>query len=137
MSAQKPTNLEFLDLPSAKEFCLSVPLYESYQYDNKRDNPFFDLEILKERWISIVLNASNIASLLCKKIVTEQIPTTPTTFSLWAFYAQETTLIKPFSYLALIRAHYKKLDRIHPLPISPFLIFANIAKYSEMKGSKS
>jgi hypothetical protein len=32
------------ELPSVKDFCLSVPLYEQFSYDNEKDNPFFALE---------------------------------------------------------------------------------------------
>jgi len=35
---------KFIDLPSAKEICLSVPLYEEFQYDNEKQNGFFALE---------------------------------------------------------------------------------------------
>jgi hypothetical protein len=31
-------------LPSAKDFCLTVPLYERFAYDDAKDNPFFALE---------------------------------------------------------------------------------------------
>ncbi|WP_442498738.1 hypothetical protein [Methylobacter sp. sgz302048] len=44
MSAEKPKSAKFPDLPSTKDFCLSVPLYEQFEYENERDNPFFALE---------------------------------------------------------------------------------------------
>jgi hypothetical protein len=44
MSTQKSNSNQFPKLPSAKEFCLSVPLYEPFQYDNEKQNPFFALE---------------------------------------------------------------------------------------------
>lgn len=44
MSTNKSKSSQFPDLPSAEEFCLSVPLYESFQYDNEKQNPFFALE---------------------------------------------------------------------------------------------
>lgn len=34
----------FPPLPSAKDFCLTVPLYEQFAYDDAKDNPFFALE---------------------------------------------------------------------------------------------
>ena len=44
MSAEKQKNAKFPDLPSAKEICLSVPLYEQFQYDNEKTNGFFTIE---------------------------------------------------------------------------------------------
>jgi hypothetical protein len=44
MSAQQPKNTKFPELPSAKDFCLSVPLYEPFEYDHEKSNPFFALE---------------------------------------------------------------------------------------------
>ena len=44
MSAEKSKSAKFPDLPSAKDFCLSVPLYEPFEYDNEKSNPFFALE---------------------------------------------------------------------------------------------
>lgn len=44
MTSQKQNSNQFPDLPSAKEFCLSVPLYEPFAYDNEKNNPFFALE---------------------------------------------------------------------------------------------
>ncbi|MBA1238217.1 short-chain dehydrogenase [Pseudomonas kunmingensis] len=35
-------------LPTAKEFCLTVPLYEKFGYDNEADNGFFALEQFEE-----------------------------------------------------------------------------------------
>lgn len=34
----------FPPLPSTKDFCLTVPLYEKFAYDNAKDNPFFAVE---------------------------------------------------------------------------------------------
>lgn len=44
MSTNKSKSSQFTDIPSAKEFCLSVPLYEPFEYDNETQNPFFALE---------------------------------------------------------------------------------------------
>ncbi len=44
MSTDKSKTSQFPDLPSAKKFCLSVPLYESFTYDTENANPFFSLE---------------------------------------------------------------------------------------------
>lgn len=45
MSTEKS---KFPTLPSAKDFCLTVPLYEQFSYDNAEQNPFFALEQFKE-----------------------------------------------------------------------------------------
>lgn len=44
LSAQDTKNTQFPELPSAKDFCLSMPLYESFKYDDEKDNAFFALE---------------------------------------------------------------------------------------------
>lgn len=44
MSTANSKTVQFPKLPSAKGFCLTVPLYEQFQYDNEKENPFFDLE---------------------------------------------------------------------------------------------
>jgi len=44
MTTQKPNGTKLPDLPSAKEFCLSIPLYEPFAYDHEKNNPFFALE---------------------------------------------------------------------------------------------
>src|SRR4051794_15076234 len=44
MSAEKTKSAKISHPPSAKEFCLSAPLYEQFEYDNEKDNPFFPLE---------------------------------------------------------------------------------------------
>lgn len=44
MSTDKSKNKQFPELPSAKDFCLSVPLYEQFLFDNEKENPFFALE---------------------------------------------------------------------------------------------
>lgn len=35
---------KFPTLPSAEEFCLTIPLYESFSYDNEIDNAFYAVE---------------------------------------------------------------------------------------------
>lgn len=42
VSTDKAT--KFPALPSAKDFCLTVPLYERFEYDDKKNNGFFALE---------------------------------------------------------------------------------------------
>lgn len=48
MSTERKTATQYPKLPSAKEFCLTVPLYEQFQYDNEKENPFFALEQFEE-----------------------------------------------------------------------------------------
>lgn len=38
---------ELPEFPPAKDFCLAVPLYEQFQYDDKKQNGFFSLEQFK------------------------------------------------------------------------------------------
>jgi hypothetical protein len=35
---------KFSELPSIKDFCLSVPLYEQFTFDNEKENPFYGIE---------------------------------------------------------------------------------------------
>ncbi|MFA5938875.1 MAG: hypothetical protein WC809_05930 [Sinimarinibacterium sp.] len=44
MAADPQQKPKLPELPSAKEFCLSVPLYERFQYDDEKQNGFFSLE---------------------------------------------------------------------------------------------
>lgn len=44
MSTENSKISKFPKLPSAKDFCLSIPLYEEIQYDNEKENSFFALE---------------------------------------------------------------------------------------------
>lgn len=47
MSAQETKSTQFPELPSAKDFCLSAPLYEPFQYDDEKSNAFYVLEQFK------------------------------------------------------------------------------------------
>ncbi|MGE8271701.1 hypothetical protein [Stenotrophomonas sp.] len=42
MQAEK--TIEFSALPSVKDFCLTVPLYDRFEYDDDKANGFFELE---------------------------------------------------------------------------------------------
>ncbi|QNP40203.1 short-chain dehydrogenase [Lysobacter terrestris] len=44
MSKEKPMTSELPRFPPAKDFCLTVPLYEQFQYDDEKQNGFFSLE---------------------------------------------------------------------------------------------
>lgn len=44
MATKKTSAEEFDTLPSAKDFCLTVPLYQKFRFDNTKENPFFGLE---------------------------------------------------------------------------------------------
>lgn len=44
MPTENSKTVQFQELPSAKDFCLTVPLYEQFQYDNEKENAFFSLE---------------------------------------------------------------------------------------------
>jgi len=44
MSTEKATSLTPLALPSAKDFCLTVPLYEKFEYNDEKNNGFSSLE---------------------------------------------------------------------------------------------
>lgn len=44
MSTESKATAQHPKLPSAKEFCLTVPIYEPFQYDDDKENPFFALE---------------------------------------------------------------------------------------------
>lgn len=48
MTTKKAPAEEFDTLPSAKDFCLTVPLYQQYRFDNSKENPFFGLEHFNE-----------------------------------------------------------------------------------------
>jgi hypothetical protein len=42
-----PADPEFDPLPSPNDFCLTVPLYEQFRFNNDKDSPFFELEHYK------------------------------------------------------------------------------------------
>ena len=44
MSTEKAKSPTPLALPSVKDFCLTVPLYEKFEYDDEKNNGFFSLE---------------------------------------------------------------------------------------------
>ena len=44
MSTEKTARSKLPALPSAKDFCLSVPLYERFEYDDEKNNGFFEVE---------------------------------------------------------------------------------------------
>ena len=44
MATQKIAISAFDPMPSAEEFCLRVPLYHTYRFDNENENSFFSLE---------------------------------------------------------------------------------------------
>lgn len=44
MANDKKTSEDFDVLPAAKDFCLTVPLYEQFKFNNTKENPFFGLE---------------------------------------------------------------------------------------------
>lgn len=47
MAQNKPEKPKFAPLPSPQEFCLAVPLYDEFPYDDNDANPFFGLEHFK------------------------------------------------------------------------------------------
>jgi hypothetical protein len=47
MANRKESPPEVDELPSAQDFCVSVPLYKSFRFDNEKSNPFFSLEHFK------------------------------------------------------------------------------------------
>ena len=48
MTNQKKSAPAVVDtLPSPQDFCLSVPLYQAFRFDNTKSNPFFSLEHFK------------------------------------------------------------------------------------------
>lgn len=44
MTTDESPKKQFPELPSPEDFCLSVPLYKQFQFDNDEYNPFFYLE---------------------------------------------------------------------------------------------
>ena len=44
MSTESNATTTYPKLPSTNEFCLAVPLYEQFQYDDEKENPFSSLE---------------------------------------------------------------------------------------------
>lgn len=47
MTIQNASESDKEDMPSPEEFCLTVPLYKGFSFDNERTNPFFRLEHFK------------------------------------------------------------------------------------------
>lgn len=48
MTNQKKSTAAEGTLPSPQDFCLSVPLYETFKFDEAKKNPFFQLEHFKD-----------------------------------------------------------------------------------------
>lgn len=44
MTTQQKSSAQNPPLPSVKDLCLSVPLYETFKFDNEKNNPFFAVE---------------------------------------------------------------------------------------------
>ena len=44
MTIENTKKKQYSELPSVKDFCLSVPLYEQFQFDNEENNQFYSLE---------------------------------------------------------------------------------------------
>ena len=47
MTNQKKPAVAVDKLPSPQDFCLSVPIYETFRFDNEKSNPFFAIEHFK------------------------------------------------------------------------------------------
>lgn len=47
MTSPETSENEKEDMPSPEAFCLTVPLYEGFSFDDERSNPFFGLEHFK------------------------------------------------------------------------------------------
>lgn len=47
MTDQKKSAIAVDELPTPQDFCLTVPLYEIFRFDNEKSNPFFAIEHFK------------------------------------------------------------------------------------------
>ena len=133
MSAQKSTNAEFPDLPSVKEFCLSAPLYEPFQYDDQRENPFFGLE-----------NFEGTLDFHCPECAQHSVFTVQVnnyhTNSYYTNYVFALNFLcsrnKTHKALFLFRAHKGVLQKIGQNPSHADLALPDLRKYSKVLGDE-
>lgn len=133
MSAEQSKKEKFPELPSAKDFCLNVPLYESFKYDDGVNNPFYALEQFEgtldfycpecgqHSVFTVDKNAYSTNSHYRNYI-----------FSLLFHCAREGT----HEAIFIFRAHKGILQKIGQIPSLADLVFPDLRKYRQVLGDE-
>jgi hypothetical protein len=121
-------------LPTANEFCLTVPLYEPFQYDDNEDNPFFHLEHFDSTLDFHCPECGQHSVFTAQKNTYSK----QNQYINYVFSLQFRCSRKPaHQALFIFRAHRGNLQKIGQLPSLADLAMPDLRKYRQVLGNES
>lgn len=132
MSADKSTPIKSYALPSAKDFCLTIPLYQRVEYDDEVNNGFFAIEQFDETLDFYCPGCGQHSVFTARK----NNYSTSSNYTNYVFSLQFLcSRNKSHQALFVFRAHEGTLEKIGQYPALAELALPDLRKYRQVLGA--